>query len=46
MYISGKLRNELNLPTLRRKRFFIKTFGNSNSKCNEESSDHKRLPFV
>ena len=25
--------NELNLPTLRRKRLFIKTFGNSNYKC-------------
>ena len=32
-YISEKLRNELNLPTLRRERLFIKTFGNSNSKC-------------
>ena len=32
-YMSEKLRNELNLPTLRRERLFIKTFGNSNSKC-------------
>ena len=32
-HISEKLRNELNLPTLRRKRLFIKTFGNSNYKC-------------
>ena len=32
-YISEKLRNELNLPTLRRERLFIKTFGNTNSKC-------------
>ena len=31
-YISEKLRNELNLPPLRRKRLFIKTFGNTNSK--------------
>ena len=30
-YISEKLRNELNLAT--RERFFIKTFGNSSSKC-------------
>ena len=28
-----KLRNELNLQTLRRERLFIKTFGNSNFKC-------------
>ena len=32
-YISEKLRNELNLPTLRRACLFIKIFGNSNSKC-------------
>ena len=32
-YISEKLRNELSLPPLRRKRLFIKTFGNTNSKC-------------
>ena len=32
-YISQKLRNELNLPRLRRECLFIKTFGNSNSKC-------------
>ena len=32
-YISEKLRNELNLPTLRRERLLVKTFGNSNSKC-------------
>ena len=32
-YTSEKLRNELNLPTLRRERLFIKTFRNSNSKC-------------
>ena len=31
-YISEKLRNELNLPTLGRERLFIKTFRNSNSK--------------
>ena len=29
----GKLRNELNLPTLIRERLFIKTFGKRNSKC-------------
>ena len=28
-YISENLRNELNLPTLRRERLFIKTFGNA-----------------
>ena len=32
-YISEKLRNELSLPSLRRERLFIKTFGKSNSKC-------------
>ena len=32
-HISEKLRNELNLPTLRRERLFIKPFGNSNSEC-------------
>ena len=31
--ISEKLRNELNLPTLKRGRLFIKTFRYSNSKC-------------
>ena len=31
-YILGKLRNELNLPTLIRERLFIKTFGKRNSK--------------
>ena len=32
-YMSEKLRNELDLPTLRRERLFVKTFRNSNSKC-------------
>ena len=30
-YISEKLQNELNLPTLRKEPLFVKTFGNSNS---------------
>ena len=34
-YILGKLRNELNLPTLIRERLFIKTFGKRNSKCKD-----------
>ena len=32
-YISEKLKNELDLPTVRRKPLFVKTFGNTNSKC-------------
>ena len=32
-YTSEKLRNELNLATIRREGLFIKNFGNSNSKC-------------
>ena len=43
-YISEKLKNELDLPTVRREPLFVKTFGNTNSKC--KSVDIVRLNLI